>query len=248
VKLVLLLSLRRNSTHFGSCAPFLEEVVNRGFICMVGSNSTQSMAVFDAPRANLGNMPFGFAAPVKDGPDFLFDFCCAVMSFGKLNRFKAAGKEIPEDAFKKNEVQDEDALYTNASAIENLALPFGGFKGGNIALMVEMLSGLLSFGHFGTETEVVRDSPEGGRKLQGPSHFVMAIDPSKFGTETDYSAHMKSYLAELKASHEEIAYAGERANAIKVERQRDGIPIPDEVRAEVDALAETKGATLDWVL
>ena len=31
----------RNSTHFGSCAPFLEEVVQRGFICMVGSNSTQ---------------------------------------------------------------------------------------------------------------------------------------------------------------------------------------------------------------
>lgn len=48
--------------------------------------------------------------------------------------------------------------------------------------MVEMLSGLLSFGHFGSETEVVRDGPE-GRKLQGPSHFVMAIDPSKFGSE-----------------------------------------------------------------
>lgn len=44
----------RNSTHFGSCAPFLEEVVRRGFVCMVGSNSTQTMSVFGAPRANLG--------------------------------------------------------------------------------------------------------------------------------------------------------------------------------------------------
>eukprot|EP00929_Paragymnodinium_shiwhaense_P058684 TRINITY_DN29406_c0_g1_i1.p1 TRINITY_DN29406_c0_g1~~TRINITY_DN29406_c0_g1_i1.p1 ORF type:complete len:351 (-),score=40.55 TRINITY_DN29406_c0_g1_i1:93-1145(-) len=232
----------RNSTHFGSCAPFLYEVVSRGLVCMVGSNSTQTMAVFGASRANLGNMPIGFAAPVADGlPPFLFDFCCAVMSFGKLNRLKAAGEAIPPEAFQKNEAAEDSALYTNLAAIENLGLPFGGFKGANIAMMVECLSGLLSFGNHGAGTEVMRDGA-----LQGPSHFVLAIDPSKFGTEGQYQAHMKAYLEELKASSPDIAYAGERAAATTAKREMEGVPVSAELRAEVTALIEAKGGNIAW--
>jgi len=231
----------RNSTHFGSCAPFLQLVVDQGLVAMVGSNSTQTMAAFGAPAPNLGNMPFGFAAPVKDGPDFLFDFCCAVMSYGKLNRMKAAGQEIPAEAFKEAEQEKGDKLFTNAAAAQNIALPFGGFKGGNIAVMVEMLSGLLSFGNYGQQTEVMKDG-----KLKGPSHFVMAIDPSKFGNEGEYAEHMKGYLADLKASHPDISYAGERAGSIMEERKKNGILVSVELQAEIDALAEAKGTTLDW--
>ena len=39
-----------------------------------------------------------------------------------------------------------------------------------------------------------------------------------------YAEHMKGYLAELKASHEEIMYAGERANSVKVEREVSSAP------------------------
>jgi len=234
----------RNSTHFGAASPFLMELLKHGLIGMVGSNSTQSMAVFGATRANLGNMPLGFAAPVSDGTHFMFDFCCAVMSFGKLNRLKAAGDAIPEDAFQKNEHIAENALYTNAAALENLALPFGGFKGGNIAMMVETLSGLLSFGHYGAGTETMREG-----ELHGPSHFVLAIDPSKFcppGAEADFAAHMKKYVDELKASHPDISYAGERAAATMAQREVEGIPVSAELRSEISALAAEKGGAINW--
>jgi len=231
----------RDSTHFGSCAPFLLEVVKRKMIAMVGSNSTQSMAAFGAPNANLGNMPLGFAAPVEDGPDFLFDFCCAVMSFGKLNRLKAAGAEIPPDAFKKKENIAEDALFTNAAAMENLALPFRGVKGANIAMMVETLSGLLSFGNFGAGTEVKKEG-----RLCGPSHFVMAIDPAKFGEPGRCEINMKEYLAELKASHADIVYAGERASETQARREAEGVPVSAELKAEINELAAAVGVELDW--
>jgi len=235
----------RNSTHFGSASPFLLELLGDGLIGLVGSNSTQSMATFGADRANLGNMPFGFVAPVAEGHPFLFDFCCAVMSFGKLNRLKAAGEDIPAGAFKPNTHVDKDALYTNAAALENLALPFGGFKGGNIAMMIETLSGLLSFGHYGAETEVVREG-----RLQGPSHFVLAIDPRKFappdqGPEA-YALHMKRYVEELKSSHPDINYAGERAASTMADREAHGIPVSEALRHEISELATAKGGAVNW--
>ena len=76
------LVLVKNSTHFGAAAAFLEELLNNRLVGAVGSNSTPSMAILNSKLPNIGNCPFGFCAPVADGPDFLFDFCCAVMSFG----------------------------------------------------------------------------------------------------------------------------------------------------------------------
>ena len=243
----------RNSTHFGACVPFLQELLKDGLVGLVGSNCTPTMAGLGSPVANMGNMPWGFAAPCAgDTPDFLFDFCCAVMSFGRLNKMKAAGEAVPEGAFKTvtmGDLDDEKRTFTNLAACTNLGLPFGGHKGSAVAMMIEVLSGCLSFGNFGAKAESI----DAGKFL-GPSHFVIAIDPAKFNaggegsSGTDFAEGMKRYVADVKAPDPEaIKYAGERAHAVAADRAANGIPIAAELEADLRAFAAEAGVDVNLV-
>lgn len=210
----------RNSTHFGACSPYLLEVMKHGFVGIVGSNSTPSMAAFGAQFANLGNNPFGFGCPVEGAPDVLFDFSSGVMSFGQLNKLRAAGLPVPEDAFIKPKAPSKtDHIYEVAGALEYVSLPFGGFKGSSVAMMIEVLSGVLSGGNFGARTEVMSDG-----EFLGPSHFVLALNPQMFGLD-DIEARMATYCEDIRQGQDDIRLPGENAEAIDATRRAEGIPM-----------------------
>jgi LDH2 family malate/lactate/ureidoglycolate dehydrogenase len=226
----------RNSTHFGAAAPYVAAVVEEGLAGFVGSNSTPSMAAFGATFPNLGNNPLGFGAPVEGGPDLIFDFSCGVMSFGGLAKLRAAGEPVPEDAFiKPTELPQDRPVYEIAGDLEWAALPFGGHKGASLAVMVEVLGGLLSNGNFGIKTEVMD-----GDTFRGPSHFVIAFDPQSFGIET-MPALMAQYAAGIRQGRVSVRLPGDNAAAVAVERQRNGIPIGETLRREVRQLSDSLG-------
>lgn len=225
----------RNSTHFGSCAPYVLEVVEAGMAAFVGSNSTMSMAAFDAPFVNLGNNPLGIGAPVDGGPDLVVDFSCGVMSFGRLNKLKAAGQPVPEDAFVRPQLRPGgDPIYEVAGSLEWAALPFGGYKGASIALLVELLSGVLGGGHFGADTETIKDG-----RFQGPSHFVLAVDPGPLlGDRAVLAARMRSYVDAITDGDPSVRVPGMNAAAIADERGGQGVPVAADL---IDGLAALCG-------
>ena len=148
----------RDSTHFGCCTPFIVEVLKERFIAFVGSNSARSMAAFGAQAANLGNNPFGVGAPVQGGRDFIFDSSSAVMSFGNLANYRRLGIPVPDNAFiRPEEAGKDDAVYEIAGSLTEVALPFGHYKGASVAMLIEIFSGLLSLGNFGSRTETMHN-------------------------------------------------------------------------------------------
>ena len=166
------------------------------------------------------------------------------MSFGRLNRMKAAGEAVPEGAFKTvspAELEGESRTFTNLAACTNLALPFGGHKGSAVAMMIEVLAGCLSSGNFGASAEGIADG-----KFLGPSHFVLAIDPSKFGTDAGaFAEGMRRYVADVKApAPDSIQYAGERAARVSADRAAHGVPVPAELEAELRRLAAAVGVEI----
>lgn len=211
----------RNSTHFGAVTPYVVTIVEKGLIGLVGSNSTPSMAAFGATFPNLGNNPLGFGAPVEGGPALIFDYSCGVMSFGRLAKILADSGPVPEDAFvKPSDVPQSGAVYEVAGGLEWAARPFGDYKGASIAVMIEVLSGLLSGGFFGMKTESVD-----GDQFRGPSHFALAIDPHLFGVG-DLAESMSIYTDGIRQGHDSVRLPGARAATLAEERQRRGIPIP----------------------
>jgi len=231
----------RNSTHFGCCTPFLVEVASQGFVGFVGSNSLRSMAAFGLMRANLGNNPFGFAAPLEGERLMLFDASAAKMSYGRRGQYLRAGKELPEGTFITPEHPDDDTggVCEIADSLEAVALPFGGFKGATVAVMIEVFSALLSDGHAGEDTEVMRDGT-----FLGPSHFVMAFAPGAFGVG-DFAERMTSYYDGIRREDDRVRLPGDSAFEIRQERNAHGIPVDESLAERIDTLCREAGvATL----
>merc|ERR1711967_180374 len=100
--------------------------------------------------------------------------------------------------------------------------------------MIEVLSGCLSAGNFGADAECIRDG-----KFLGPSHFVLAIDPVKFGgVDGDFAKAMQKYVSDIKApAPDGIRYPGEQGVAAQKDRLANGIPIDAALEKELQTLA-----------
>ena len=231
----------RNSTHFGCCSPFLEEILKERMVGFVGSNTVCSMAAFGLEQPNLGNNPFGFAAPSQGKNDFIFDFSSAVMSYGKRIAYLESGKELAEGAFiTVNDNKGIKGVCEIDDSQEQIALPFGGFKGSSIAMMIDILSGLLSGGFSGADTESLNKD---GLFL-GPSHFVLAIDPKKLGLGF-FEAEMQTYIEGIRKGGE-VRLPGDSSNEKRLKRLSTGIPIQGSLHLKIQAWSEELGVKLNF--
>lgn len=229
------------STHFGGCYPYLTRATDAGKVAVVGSNSLRSMAAFGARQANLGNNPFGFAAPVAGGSPVLFDFSCGVMSFGARNALLKAGEPVPGDAFITPDQPDlDDGVYEIAGNLAQVALPFGGHKGAAVAVMVEVLAAVLAGGAFGKDTETLRDE-----RFLGPSHFALVFDPGALGGHSEvFQQAMAGYLAGIRDAVGEVRIPGDRAGASRTRREREGVEMPSGLLEELESWSKTLKAPL----
>jgi L-2-hydroxycarboxylate dehydrogenase (NAD+) len=101
----------------------------------------------------------------------------------------------------------------------------GGHKGYGLAVMVDILSGVLAGAAFG---DVRRRDPEPVRADIG--HFFGAIDVTRFRDLDAFKADMDDLLQSLKDSpkaegHDRIYVAGEPEWECEERRRREGIPL-----------------------
>jgi uncharacterized oxidoreductase len=103
-----------------------------------------------------------------------------------------------------------------------LLLPVGGHKGFGLALMVEVLAGVLTGASFGLDAQVT-NGKEG--------HFFLALDPELFLPGDEFRARMDQLAAQIRASErvegvEEVLLPGERGQRRAAELRRAGqVPI-----------------------
>ena len=84
-------------------------------------------------------------------------------------------------------------------------LPFGGYKGSAIAMMVELLAGALVGDNFSYET-AAKDNNDGGPPSGG--EFILAICPDKTAG-TSWQKHADEFFEKMK-SMGEVRLPGER--------------------------------------
>lgn len=125
-------------------------------------------------------------------------------------------------------------------------LPLAGHKGYGIATMMDVLSGILGGGQFGAAV-VGPYEPEG---RSGVGHLAIALDIESFRPLEAFAADMESLIEGIKggpraAGVEEIFYPGEPEALADQRNRREGLVIPDDTLAELDAAARDLGiATL----
>lgn len=164
----------KHSNHFGPAAFFTKHVAKQGMIGLAASNAPPNMAPWGARDAYLGTNPLSIAIPTGDDNPIILDMATSVVAQGKIILAAKNHQEIPEGWA----ITSDGKFTTNPQeALKGTVLPFGGAKGYGIALLIDILSGILSGAEFGP---YLNNMWEDFEKPQNLGHIFHVIDISKF--------------------------------------------------------------------
>ncbi|TKJ43506.1 malate dehydrogenase [candidate division TA06 bacterium B3_TA06] len=219
-KMGLAAAVVRNSNHYGIAGYCAMMALEYDLIGFSATNSAPLVVPTFGKDAVLGTNPIAIAVPAGKERRFVLDMATSTVPRGKLEVYNRLGKDIPETW-----ATDEAGHSTTdpGKVLKNLLdraggglAPLGGageesrgYKGYDLAAVVEILSGGLSLASMGTEVY--------GRKGEPPDvcHFLAAIDPAAFGDTNEFKERMDSFIRMLKNTPkqegaERIWIAGEK--------------------------------------
>lgn len=230
----------RNSGHFGAGGYYARRIAESGLVGFVSTNARPLMPAESGNTPLVGNNPFAFGAPRSPEPPFVFDMSCSVSAFGKVRRAAAAGEAVPTDwGYGHGGVPTDDP---NVVLKTGLLAAVGGYKGFNLALMMEILSAALCGASVGGDAGSV-----GEPGTSGCGHFVMALDPARFGA-ADFEGSLTAWLARMRDLTPDLRIPGEAGEILRTERLEHGIPVPEAVAVRFDELARQIDHGIEEVL
>ncbi|NIH78459.1 Ldh family oxidoreductase [Amycolatopsis viridis] len=226
----------RNSHHFGMGATYVERIARAGLAGIVLSNTGPVLAPPGVRRPLLGNNPLAIAIPRRaPHPPIVLDMAMSQTAFGRIRLAAAESREIPEGwALDADGRPTTDARTALAAG---LLAPMGGHKGFGLALIVDLLAGVLTGSRFGARADA-HDHPDGG-----VGHLVIAISPELFLDRTEFETRVEELVGQLRAGdvRDAVLLPGEREQHTERERRRHGIEISADLAAQLAALARTLG-------
>lgn len=171
----------RNAFHFGTASRYVERAAGKGKVGVVMSNTRPLMPAPGGAERLVGNNPVAIALPTASGRPLSFDMATSQAAMGKIRLAAASDESIPDDWA----TDAAGAVTTDPKeAISGMLLPMGGAKGFGLALMIDLLSGLLSGGGWGDAVTPLF----GDRSVPyNSSQLFIAIDPQFFGSGEDFA-------------------------------------------------------------
>ncbi len=233
----------KNSNHFGYAAYYGMMAVERNMIGLAFTNSKKNQAPWGAKQSYFGTNPICVCIPAAKERPIVYDGATTVVAQGKIMLARKKHAEIPPTwALDKTGKPTTDP---NTALEAGLLMPMGTYKGADLALVVDVLSGVLPGGVFGPV--VAMPALLGNRNRIG--HFFMALDLKAFGDVEEFKANIDKMVQDIKklpiADGFERAYLpGEPEFELEEERMKQGIPVVDDVLTELKNLAAKFGVKM----
>ena len=230
------IALARNSNHFGAIAPYCLIAAEEGFATMICSNASTTIAPTGGAETRLGNNPLGFGVPRPGARPVILDMAMSVVARGRIRAALQKGERIPDTWATDREGR---ATTDPKAALDGFLLPFGGYKGYGLALIVDLLAGVLSGAAYLEHVNSWLDDPEKPGNL---GHFFLAIDTRVLGST--------EWLARRMADFDAIIHGTVRADEavpvrlpgeIELDRlernRREGVAVDAALVSRLEALA-----------
>lgn len=241
----------RNGTHFGIAGYYPLMAAREGMIGFTVTNARPSISPTFGTEPMLGTNPIAFAAPSDLGFPFCFDGATSICQRGKVEVAARAEKPVPEgwviDA-EGNPATDTVKILADLGKDQAALLPLGGagelfagYKGYDLATMVEILSASLCGGVF--MKDLLGFAPDGSRRPHMLGHFFLAIDIEHF-LPLDVSKQitggiMRALQASRKAPGSDRIYvAGEKEHERLAAVREQGIPVNENLRRELQIVRD----------
>ena len=208
--------------HFSALWADLEYFCAQGLVALAFTSYLPTVAPAGGKRPLFGTNPMAFGWPRPAGPPMIFDQASSVVAKGEVMIAARDGHALPHGVG----LDARGSPTTDPAEVLNGAmLPFGGYKGSAIAMMVELLAGPLIGEHLSFEAAEA-DNGDGGPPRGG--ELIVAVSPDRFGGQA--SDHAERLFAKL-AEEPDVRLPSARRYANRALSGRDGIEISADMAA-----------------
>lgn len=215
-----------NSSHCGALSYFVNQAARENLIGMATTHTDKVVVPFGGKKPFFGTNPIAFGFPAKQNDPIIFDMATSHVAFGKVLQAREANQPIPSDWG----VDAEGNPTTDPNRVSAL-LPMGGPKGYGLAMVVDVLSGILTGSAYGPHIHPMYGDYDRMRKL---GHFVCAFNPAAFTNIDSFLTNMDEMIKEIHeippaTGMDRVMVPGEPEQVKKQNRLDKGIPIPESI-------------------
>ncbi len=185
----------KNSSHFAAAGYYANLAAKENMIGLAMCNVDPCMAIPGAKSEVIGTNPIGYAVPAgKEKPVFL-DIATSVTAISKVYAAKVLGKKIPENWL----IDAEGNMTTDPSKYpgEGAILPMAGHKGYGIAVLIEVLSGVLTGAGF---TKGVKRWLTEFKEPVNQGHAFLAINIGAMMPIQQFKDRMDAMIQEIRSA------------------------------------------------
>jgi len=201
----------KNSHHMAALWPETEAIAEAGLVGIACTSYKPAVAPAGATIPLYGTNPISFAWPRQGKTPVVYDMATASMAMGEVQIAKREGHKVPLGTGLNKEGKETNDPGEIADG--GVILPFGGYKGSNLSMMVELLAGALIGENFSFET-AVKDNKDGGPPSGG--EFIIAISPEKIAGK-GWNSHADEFFNKMLAM-EGVRLPGERRHKNRLDK------------------------------
>lgn len=233
----------RHAFHFGGAYRYAEQAARGGCIGIAAANTRPLMPAPGGATPVVGNNPVAVGVPRGVGDPVVLDMALSEAALGKIRLAGAEGREIPATW-----ATDADGAPTTdpAAAITGMLLPTGGPKGYGLALMVDVLTGVLGGGSSGAQVKGMYADVSIPNDC---SHVFIALDIATFGGRESFDDRLEAVLGQITSSalapgSRGVLLPGQREAELAITRRDAGVPVERSVLDGLHAAAKLVGVEL----
>jgi LDH2 family malate/lactate/ureidoglycolate dehydrogenase len=221
----------RNSNFCGALGYYVSRAAQRNCVAFAFSNSFPKVVPAGGTKVALGTNPIAVGAPGADGTDFVLDMSTSASAGSTITRLLEKGEKIPAGVAIG---ADGEPALDEQQALQGGLLPFGGGKGFGLAVVVEIVAGVLP--NAGISREVMSmyhyDTP--GRNGQ----CFIVLDVERFMPRSLYDARF-SALRDFVVNDRGVRLPGDRRTQALNDSERLGVYLEMSTQHKLIELANT---------
>ncbi len=231
-----------NSNYFGTGAFFVDRAAQAGMIGLALSNSFPKVTPCGGNKPVFGTNPLAFGAPRRDGHSVMLDMATSQVAGSLIRELIDEGGRVPVgvaiDA-------SGDPITDPRMVSSGTLLPFGGHKGSGLALMVELLSGVITGAGVSHGVASMLNNFEDNANI---GHFFMALEISRLMPLATYHDRVEDLIEGVKDSRfdREVLIPGERRWREYESNTAKGLPFGDQQGHMLGELADPFDIKPPW--
>jgi len=228
----------RELTHLGALAYYTMRAADRGFVAMVFQNGPTIVPPYGGTTGVFSTNPFSYAVPAGTQPPIVYDVATTAAAGNKILLARKRGDATIPPGWAND---DAGRPTTDPQAASVFQLQWmAGHKGFGLAMLVEIMGGVLADSCYGTVENTASDLAGRERIAKGAAFVV--LDVARFLNPDDFGRRIDELIDDVHASElapgtERIYVPGELEFERRAQRLRDGIPLSRGLVDELDGVA-----------